>query len=293
VLLHSIAFGSLLPYVSAEGERVASKAQLEMSSDTMAHSLVYWVQDLLGREILIENISSYLRYEGAEMPEWEFLAALSRMSGCGLLVDVNNIYVSAANHDFDPEAYLRARLPAAQLTRADHAPMVSQQVTALPATSDEWNTAFSRILGELDDLYLLENATSRTLYYGFIPKRTSGIAGTAYRPGNAAVGFDLPSNPTAVRETMVHEIGHNLSLRHAPCGNPSSPDPNYPYANAAMGAGNRFIWGFDATSNRFVDPTPDAIASIRAIIGRLPAVESIDPQGETGVVPASVVSNRS
>jgi len=44
---------------------------------------------------------------------------------------------------------------------------------------------------------------------------------------------------------------------------------------------------------RFVDPTPDAIASIRAIIGRLPAVESIDPQGETGVVPASVVSNRS
>ena len=45
---------------------------------------------------------------------------------------------------------------------------------------------------------------------------------------------------------MLHEVGHNLSLRHAPCGDPSNPDPNYPYANATMGAGNRFIWGYDA-----------------------------------------------
>ena len=52
VLLHSIAFGSLLPYVSATGERVASKSQLEMSSDTMAHSLVYWVQDLVAAGVM-------------------------------------------------------------------------------------------------------------------------------------------------------------------------------------------------------------------------------------------------
>jgi len=162
----------------------------------------------------------------------------------------------------DSEAYLRARLPAAQITRADHAPMVSALVTTLPSTSDEWSTAFSRILGEVDDLYLLENASSRTLYFGFIPKRTSGLAGVGYRPGNAAVGFDVPTNPTAVRETMVHEVGHNLSLRHAPCGDPSGPDPNYPYANAAMGAGNRFIWGFDATASRFIDPTPSSVHDV-------------------------------
>ena len=160
------------------------------------------------------------------------------------------------------ESYLRARLPAAQITQVGHAPMVSAQVTALPTTSAEWDSAFSRILGEVDDLHLLENATSRTLYFGFIPKRSSGIAGVGYRPGNAAVGFDLPSNPVAVRETMVHEIGHNLSLRHAPCGDASNPDPNYPYANAAMGAGNRFIWGFDATSSRFVDPTPTSVHDV-------------------------------
>ena len=52
VLLHSIAFGALLPYVSANQERVASKAQLEMTSDTMAHSLVYWVQDLVAAGLM-------------------------------------------------------------------------------------------------------------------------------------------------------------------------------------------------------------------------------------------------
>ena len=161
-----------------------------------------------------------------------------------------------------PKRYLRARLPAAQLTRVDHAPMVSALVTTLPTTSDEWSTAFSRILGEVDDLHLLENASSRTLYFGFVPKRTSGLAGIGYRPGNAAVGFDVPNSPNAVRETMVHEIGHNLSLRHAPCGDPPSPDPNYPYANAAMGAGNRFIWGFDATTSRFIDPTPSSVHDV-------------------------------
>jgi len=162
----------------------------------------------------------------------------------------------------DAETFLRARLPAGELTRSDHAPMVSAQVTSLPTTADEWSTAFSRILGEVDDLHLLENASSRTLYFGFIPKRTSGLAGVGFRPGNAAVGFDLPSNPSAVRETMVHEIGHNLNLRHAPCGDPSSPDPNYPYANAAMGAGSRFIWCFDATANRFIDPTPSNVHDV-------------------------------
>src|SRR5262249_49631609 len=55
----------------------------------------------------------------------------------------------------DAENYLRARLPAGQIARTDHAPFVSAQVTTLPTTSDEWSTAFSRILGEIDDLHLL------------------------------------------------------------------------------------------------------------------------------------------
>jgi uncharacterized protein (UPF0276 family) len=68
-------------------------------------------QDMLGRAMLIENPSSYVAFEGAPMTEWEFLDAMCARTGCGLLLDVNNIYVSATNHDFDPHAYL-AGVPA-------------------------------------------------------------------------------------------------------------------------------------------------------------------------------------
>ncbi|HTY98533.1 MAG TPA: DUF692 domain-containing protein [Rhodocyclaceae bacterium] len=65
-------------------------------------------QDFLGRAIMVENVSSYLRFAGAEIPEWDFVAAVARRTGCGILLDVNNIYVSARNHGFDAQAYLAA-----------------------------------------------------------------------------------------------------------------------------------------------------------------------------------------
>lgn len=58
------------------------------------------VQTALGRLILVENVSSYLRFLPEDMPEWEFIAAVARRTGCGLLLDVNNIHVSACNHGF-------------------------------------------------------------------------------------------------------------------------------------------------------------------------------------------------
>lgn len=64
------------------------------------------VQEVLGRQILVENPSSYLGYKDSPIPEWEFLNALVEKSGCGILLDVNNIYVSAHNHGFDAEFYL-------------------------------------------------------------------------------------------------------------------------------------------------------------------------------------------
>ena len=69
-------------------------------------------QDALGRRLLIENPSSYLRYRHSSIPEAEFLAEVARRTGCGILCDVNNIYVSARNFAFDPLAYLDT-LPAA------------------------------------------------------------------------------------------------------------------------------------------------------------------------------------
>ena len=65
-------------------------------------------QDALGRAMLIENPSSYLTYVDDAMSEWDFLAELTRRTGCYLLLDINNIYVSGTNHGFDPRAYLAA-----------------------------------------------------------------------------------------------------------------------------------------------------------------------------------------
>ena len=68
-------------------------------------------QALLQRQILIENPSTYLQYRHSSIPEWEFIAAVAARTGCGILCDVNNIYVSSCNHGWDPSAYLAA-LPA-------------------------------------------------------------------------------------------------------------------------------------------------------------------------------------
>ncbi|MCB2085632.1 MAG: DUF692 domain-containing protein [Sphingomonadaceae bacterium] len=65
-------------------------------------------QDTLGRAMLFENPSSYLAFPEDEMREWEFIAEMARRTGCYLLLDVNNIYVSAHNHGFDAREYLRA-----------------------------------------------------------------------------------------------------------------------------------------------------------------------------------------
>ena len=66
------------------------------------------VQDILKREILVENISTYLRFQDGDYSEWEFVTEVVRRGGCGLLCDVNNIYVNSVNHNFDPHVYLRA-----------------------------------------------------------------------------------------------------------------------------------------------------------------------------------------
>ncbi|TAK17516.1 MAG: DUF692 domain-containing protein, partial [Rhizorhabdus sp.] len=92
-------------------------------------------QDVLGRAMLIENPSSYVAFDQSPMSEWEFLDAMCRRTGCGLLLDVNNIYVSGSNHGFDPRDYL-AGIPAdrvGQIHLAGH----SQGRTLLIDTHDK------------------------------------------------------------------------------------------------------------------------------------------------------------
>jgi uncharacterized protein (UPF0276 family) len=97
------------------------------NDDTLRHvaARVRQVQDSLGRRILLENVSSYVEWASSTMTEWEFLAALSREADCLLLLDVNNVYVSARNHGFDADAFL-AGIPkdrVAQIHLAGHSDM--------------------------------------------------------------------------------------------------------------------------------------------------------------------------
>ncbi|MCB2017001.1 MAG: DUF692 family protein, partial [Hydrogenophaga sp.] len=71
-------------------------------------SQIRQAQDILERRLVIENVSSYLRYSASGVSEWEFLAHIANEADCELLVDVNNVYVSSVNHGFDPLDYLRA-----------------------------------------------------------------------------------------------------------------------------------------------------------------------------------------
>jgi uncharacterized protein (UPF0276 family) len=82
---------------------------LPYNEETLTHvaERIRQVQDFLGRRILIENVSSYLSYRSSEMTEWEFLAAVAEQADCLILLDINNIYVSACNHGFKPESYLQ------------------------------------------------------------------------------------------------------------------------------------------------------------------------------------------
>jgi uncharacterized protein (UPF0276 family) len=66
------------------------------------------VQDYLGRQLVIENVSSYVTYREDEMTEWDFIAQITKAADCHLLLDVNNVYVSARNHGFDPMDYINA-----------------------------------------------------------------------------------------------------------------------------------------------------------------------------------------
>ncbi|MBV1874095.1 MAG: DUF692 domain-containing protein [Gammaproteobacteria bacterium] len=102
-----------LAWVSTEGKYTHDLLPLPYTKEALQHvsERIQQVQDFLGRQLLIENPSSYLTFKSTEMHEWEFIKSVLDTAGCKLLLDVNNLYVSAFNHNFDPLEYISA-LPA-------------------------------------------------------------------------------------------------------------------------------------------------------------------------------------
>jgi uncharacterized protein (UPF0276 family) len=113
-----------LCWTGVAGRNLHDLLPLPMTEATLRHlaDRVGRVQDALGRRLVLENVSSYVRFAADEMTEPEFVAALLRRADCQLLLDVNNVYVSSVNHGFDAHAYIAA-IPAdrvVQLHLAGH-----------------------------------------------------------------------------------------------------------------------------------------------------------------------------
>jgi uncharacterized protein (UPF0276 family) len=103
-----------LSWSSFGGRHANDLLPLPLTEEAAEHvaSRIRQAQDRLGREMLVENISSYVRLGESAMPEWEFVSAVARRAGCRLLLDVNNIWVNSVNHGFEPGRYIDAIDPA-------------------------------------------------------------------------------------------------------------------------------------------------------------------------------------
>ena len=98
-----------LSWTGVNGVNTHDLLPLPYTVETLNHiaGKIEQVQNFLGRRILIENPSSYLEFNNSEMTEWDFISELLNRSDCGLLLDINNVYVSSINHGFNPQDYLR------------------------------------------------------------------------------------------------------------------------------------------------------------------------------------------
>jgi len=105
-----------LCWTGVSGKNLHDLMPLPYTEEAVHHvaARVREVQDFLGRQILLENVSSYVTYTQSAMSEWEFLSAIAEAADCFILLDVNNIYVSSHNHAFDPREYLGG-VPAARV----------------------------------------------------------------------------------------------------------------------------------------------------------------------------------
>ncbi len=103
-----------LCWTAVKGINTHDLIPLPYTEEAIAHVVerIERVQDFLGRQILMENVSSYVSFKDSAMTEWDFLNEVSRRADCLILFDINNIYVSARNHGFDPITYIEAIDPA-------------------------------------------------------------------------------------------------------------------------------------------------------------------------------------
>lgn len=99
-----------LCWTGVAGQNAHDLLPIPLNESTLTHivSRIRTVQDLLERPLILENPSTYVTFSGSTLSEWEFMNQMAVEADCGLLLDVNNVYVSSVNHDFDPVEYVES-----------------------------------------------------------------------------------------------------------------------------------------------------------------------------------------
>ena len=140
-----------LAWSVADGTYLNDLLPLPMTAESLSivRGNVDRLQDAIGRAILVENPSSYLSFKSSEMSELEFLSQLAELTGCGLLLDVNNIYVSACNMGFAPTDYLDA-VPASLVGEVHLAGHVVKDIDGTELRIDDHGSA---VCGDVWQLY--------------------------------------------------------------------------------------------------------------------------------------------
>jgi len=142
-----------LSWSSVGGRHFNDLLPLPYTEEALAHvsRRVLQAQETLGRRLLIENPSTYLQHAESCIPEWEFIAELARRTGCGILLDVNNVYVSACNHRLDARRFIDslpgrhvAEIHLAGFTRSDEGEILID-THSRPVAAEVW-ALFARAL---------------------------------------------------------------------------------------------------------------------------------------------------
>jgi Uncharacterized protein conserved in bacteria len=134
--VHPLWVSDHLCWTGTEGINLHDLLPLPYTEEAVDHVVrrVNQVQDVLGRRLVLENVSSYVTYRHSHLQEWEFLSAVAERADCEILLDINNIYVSGCNHGFDPLTFLHG-VPAARV-RQFHLAGHSRQGRLLVDTHD-------------------------------------------------------------------------------------------------------------------------------------------------------------
>ena len=185
-----------LCWTGVSGLNVHDLLPMPYTDESLRHVVdrVKTIQDFLERPIALENASTYLEFAHSNWTEWDFLATLAEEADCGLLIDVNNIYVSAFNHGFDPKTYI-AHIPQDRVVQHHLAGHTNKGTHIIDTHNDH-------VIDEVWELY--RHAYGR---FGSVPtllEWDADIPGFDVVHGEALKAADYRTQPASEQEAAVH-----------------------------------------------------------------------------------------